>query len=311
MNWIDRYVAEIKRYLPAKNRDDVAEELQSLLEEEVLELEADRERPLTDAEWHDLLREFGHPMQVATRYGASGVLISAALFPLYRKVVGYLFAAVATVYVLAITWSIVADVIWGVMADARAVNLGFGLGEAWSFVVNWLVFITLGFHLADRYVADAGILKRWNPAALPPAQLERESLSSSILVSILVAVWLVVLHRLSPEFSAAVLLGEQNNRFITLIAWLKIQAVLVLAVYLILLFKPHWSRGKRLVIVVADALTAFGITICLSLPTGAMLQTYPDLPEGVLRITTIVLWIWLSGLLADLLVQAYKMLQRR
>ncbi|HBX37792.1 MAG TPA: hypothetical protein DEG76_11085, partial [Pseudohongiella sp.] len=155
MNWIDRYVAEIKRYLPAKNRDDVAEELQSLLEEEVLELEADRERPLTDAEWHDLLREFGHPMQVATRYGASGVLISAALFPLYRKVVGYLLAAVAMVYVLAITWSIVADVIWGVMADARAVNLGFGFGEAWSFAVNWLVFITLGFHLADRYVTDA------------------------------------------------------------------------------------------------------------------------------------------------------------
>lgn len=311
MNWIDRYVAEIKRYLPAKNRDDVAEELQSLLEEEVLELEADRERPLTDAEWHDLLREFGHPMQVATRYGASGVLISAALFPLYRKVVGYLLAAVAMVYVLAITWSIVADVIWGVMADARAVNLGFGFGEAWSFAVNWLVFITLGFHLADRYVADTGILKRWNPATLPPAQLERESLSSSILVSILVAVWLVILHRLSPEFSAAVLLGEQNNRFITLIAWLKIQAVLVLAVYLILLFKPHWSRGKRMLVMVSDALAAFGVAICLSIPAEALLQIYPELPEALLRTTSIVLWLWLLGLLADLLVQGYRLMQRR
>ncbi|MDH7943561.1 hypothetical protein QGM61_06995 [Pseudohongiella sp. SYSU M77423] len=311
MNWIDRYVAEIKRYLPAKNRDDVAEELQSLLEEEVLELEADRERPLTDAEWHDLLREFGHPMQVATRYGANGALVSAALYPLYRKVVTYLLAATALIYVVAIVWSIVADVTWGVMTEQRAVNLGFGFSEAWSFAVNWLVFITLGFHIADRYLVNAGTLQRWNPDSLPPAMAERETLLSSILVSILVAVWLVILHRLSPEFSAAVLSGEQDNRFITLIGWLKIQAVVVLAVYLVLLFKPHWTKGKRAMIMVADALTAFGIALCLSMPAEALLQAYPQLPEGLLRVSTIVLWIWVMGLLADLLVQGYKVVQRR
>ncbi|HBX36842.1 MAG TPA: hypothetical protein DEG76_05940, partial [Pseudohongiella sp.] len=131
------------------------------------------------------------------------------------------------------------------------------------------------------------------------------------LVSILVAVWLVILHRLSPEFSAAVLLGEQNNRFITLIAWLKIQAVLVLAVYLMLLFKPHWSRGKRMLVMVSDALAAFGIAICLSIPAEALLQIYPELPEALLRTTSIVLWLWLLGLLADLLVQGYRLMQRR
>jgi len=164
MKWIDRYVVEVKRYLPAGNRDDIGEELQSLLEEELLAREADRERPLREDEVLDFLREFGHPMRVAARYGASGVLVSEALFPLYRKVVRYLVAAVALVYGLAVVLGIVADVVWDAAAGQRAVQLSFGFGEAWSFTVNWLVFITLGFYLADRHVVRSGGLERWDPA---------------------------------------------------------------------------------------------------------------------------------------------------
>jgi hypothetical protein len=197
------------------------------------------------------------------------------------------------------------------MSDERAVNLGFGFGEAWAIAVNWLVFITLGFHLADRFLVQRGGLDRWNPAALPPADAERESLLASVVACVLIAVWLVILNRLSPAFSATVLLGEDSNRFVALVAWLKIQAVLVLAVYLVLLFRPYWSRGKRIAIMVSDLLTMVGVAICLSLDPAGLLQHYPSLPEGLARGSTVVLWVWLFGLLADLLTQAYRLLEHR
>lgn len=311
MNWIERYVAEVKRYLPARNREDVGEELQSLLEEEVLAREADRERPLTAEETETFLRDFGHPMRVAARYGASGVLIGEALFPLYRKVVRYLLGAVLLVYVLAVLWNVVGGIIWGIAAEERLFNPGFGFGEAWSLAVNWLVFITLGFHLADRHLVRGGWLERWSPASLPPADAERESLLSCIVVCVLATAWLLLLNALSPAFSVPVLLGEDGNRLVTLLAWLKIQAVLVLAVYLVLVFRPYWSRGRRIAIMVSDLLTMVGVAICLGIGAEELLRHYPDLPEGLARGSTVVLWAWMLGLLVDLLTQGYRLLEGR
>ncbi|MEX2506860.1 MAG: hypothetical protein WD406_08065 [Pseudohongiellaceae bacterium] len=311
MNWIERYVAEVTRYLPARRRDDVGEELQSLLEEELHAREVDRERPLEKEEVLAFLREFGHPMRVAARYGAGGSLVGETLFPLYRKVVSYILLAVGLVYVLSVVWGVLGDIIWVTIAEGQPAKLGLGFAEAWQLAVNWLVFITLGFHLAERYLVQHDGLEYWNPATLPPASMERASLMGSLLICALVSGWLIFLDTLSPTFSIPVLLGDGENRFVTLIAWLKIQAVLVLAVYLVLAFRPYWSRGKRMVIILSDLLTMGGVAICLSLSPNGLLVHYPRLPEDLTELSTVILWIWLLGLLVDMLVQGYRLLEAR
>jgi len=61
----------------------------------------------------------------------------------------------------------------------------------------------------------------------------------------------------------------------------------------------------------ADLLAMIGIAICLGLDPRGLLQHYPSLPEALVPMTSIVLWIWLVALLIDLLVQGYRLGEQR
>ncbi|MFI5960405.1 HAAS signaling domain-containing protein [Cryptosporangium sp. NPDC051539] len=67
MDLIDRYVADVVELLPRRQRADVARELRELLAEELQGSSADDAR--------ELLRRFGHPSEVAARYGQPVTLI--------------------------------------------------------------------------------------------------------------------------------------------------------------------------------------------------------------------------------------------
>jgi hypothetical protein len=86
-------------YLPKPEQDDIVNELNdnllSMLEDKAAELG----RPLTEPEQEELLIAHGRPMAVAGRYGAApqgvafGVqLISPELFPLYIRIILFIFA---------------------------------------------------------------------------------------------------------------------------------------------------------------------------------------------------------------------------
>jgi hypothetical protein len=86
MELIDRYVHEVGRHLPRKNRADIQVELQSTLAD-TLEDRVEGEPTQEDVE--QLLKEFGSPQQVAASYWPQGqYLIGPSLFPLFRMVLG-------------------------------------------------------------------------------------------------------------------------------------------------------------------------------------------------------------------------------
>lgn len=86
MELIDRYVYEVGRRLPRKNRADIQVELRSTL---VDTLEARVEGEPTQEDEVELLEEFGPPQQVAASYWPQGqYLIGPSLYPLFRMVVG-------------------------------------------------------------------------------------------------------------------------------------------------------------------------------------------------------------------------------
>lgn len=65
---IDSYVADVVRYLPRRQRADVALELRSLLDDELASRAADAGRPADPALVMELLTTFGAPRDVADRY---------------------------------------------------------------------------------------------------------------------------------------------------------------------------------------------------------------------------------------------------
>lgn len=100
MSLIDRYVYEVGRHLPRKNRSDIQAELRSSLTD-ALEDRAGREP--AEAEVVELLKEFGPPKVVAASYYPEGqYLIGPPLYPLFRLVAGIVLAAVLGAQLLAL-----------------------------------------------------------------------------------------------------------------------------------------------------------------------------------------------------------------
>lgn len=80
---IDRYLAAVAALLPKASRQDIVAELRDLIMNRVEEQEAAKSRPLDKKEMEALLREIGHPIAVAGRYGPHKALIGPELYPFW------------------------------------------------------------------------------------------------------------------------------------------------------------------------------------------------------------------------------------
>ena len=98
MDWVDRYVEAVKRYLPRKQREDIGAELHSALEDKLTEAARETGVPLTEAEVLQLLKAQGHPLKVASGYHEQRIRISEPLFPIYKLALQYVFFALFTLW---------------------------------------------------------------------------------------------------------------------------------------------------------------------------------------------------------------------
>jgi hypothetical protein len=88
MTPIDRYVARIRFWLPGSRGRAAAEDLRDILTELVEAREQQAGRTLSETEVQAILKEFGRPEVIASRYSAAHPLVSAGLMPAYVRVLG-------------------------------------------------------------------------------------------------------------------------------------------------------------------------------------------------------------------------------
>ena len=81
MELIDLYVAEVRKRLPLKGRDDIEAELRSTLEDMLEDRSQKAGRPADEAMTLDLLKEYGPPDKVAATYNPHPYLIGPRLYP--------------------------------------------------------------------------------------------------------------------------------------------------------------------------------------------------------------------------------------
>tara|TARA_R110002167_G_scaffold63058_8_gene177897 strand:- start:1044 stop:2144 length:1101 start_codon:yes stop_codon:yes gene_type:complete len=152
MDMIDRYLNAVAAQLPADDRADIIAELRDLILSRFEAKEESLDRPLTEDEQEEILREIGHPLVVAARYRKGPqALVGPELFPYW------LFGVKAGLLILA-----------AVQALALLVRVLAGseyLGEALSHGINGFISSGLTLIGVATVVAAAiehyGVRPRW------------------------------------------------------------------------------------------------------------------------------------------------------
>ena len=161
MDLTERYLAAIRRALPAAKADDISAELADALASRRDEREEELGRPLTEEEVSALLKDFGHPLVIAARYRADQYLIGPEVFPFYLYTLKVVLAVGAALLVGL-------GAISAIFHDNHLVQaIGHTAGDLWSMFLFAVALVTLVFAVLERKGFAAEHLRRWTPEQLP------------------------------------------------------------------------------------------------------------------------------------------------
>jgi hypothetical protein len=168
MDLLDRYLHAVRWTLPRAKADDIIAELR----DELVTRQEDREeslgRPLTQDEVSALLKEFGHPLVVASRFRKQQWLIGPDVFPFYIFVMGMVtFAILAVMLVVGVANALFSD------KEPILVFVQTIAGMWTSLLLNAAI-ITLVFAVLERTGFPVEHLERWRPEQLPDIRIKRK-----------------------------------------------------------------------------------------------------------------------------------------
>jgi hypothetical protein len=192
MDLIDRYLHAVRRNLPAAKADDIVAELRDDIASRKEDREEARGRALDKAETTALIKEFGHPLVVASRYRSHQYLIGPEVFPFYVFVLRIVLMIVAAVVVAA-------ALVPAVLGEADPLQSFLrGLGGAWGALAFNFAAVTIVFAVLERVGFPADHLRRWTPEHLPAIDDKRQGpWESAIEVALSIAFilwWTGVIH---------------------------------------------------------------------------------------------------------------------
>jgi hypothetical protein len=196
---LDRYLKSLRSALPEAQRDDIINELSEDIHRKIDDEEAELGRSMSKGELESMLKRYGHPLVVASRYrqdqgtvAFGRQLIGPALFPLYTKVL---------TFNLGITGVIILIVFSALLASGQSRMLRESLLTTFllPLLIQFLV-VTAIFTFVDRNLAkypdrwDVGTWVAGSPPALfAPAKRtsipRTESVAQVVALAVFVA-WL-------------------------------------------------------------------------------------------------------------------------
>ena len=279
---LDRYIADVKSYLPAKNRADIVEELRANLAEKLADRNADVEGEVSEQSEIELLSEFGHPLRVAAEYqGEARSLLGPTLYPFYRMSV-LISLVISTCVLLTI---ILAEIFF-------RVDLG-DVSRPWIFVNTYIYIIgviTVGYVLTERLMERHNYLDNWQPNALDQPDNALASAWGALVACIVAVTWLVMLNLVSIEHTFGALAGQNQNPIHTLVFWMKIEMVVLIPQYFYLVFNQTWSRNRLLLRIGSELILTLGCVVVLLSNAENLGVNYPDVPQSLASVFYYVLW---------------------
>ncbi len=260
MELIDRYIHEVGRHLPRKNRQDIQAELRSLL---VDTIEDRITGEPTEADIVALLEEFGAPKKVAASYYPEGqYLIGPTLYPVFSLVVVIAIASVIGAQLLSFG-------ITTLFTEGTLNALEFFTGIMNSIPIV-LGFVVIAFAVLQWLDVKADIHEEvWNPLDLPEISEFESVKRGERILGIVGAVFILGLLTLYPN-RIGILNHPGGNFFdnpvITQhLGLISLALILSICLDIYLLWQGRWQNLTRIVKVGLDL---FSIAILALLVQG-------------------------------------------
>lgn len=274
MNLIERYVRMVGIQLPPARRDEVMSELRSLLQTQCDAREAELGRSLHDGDVEALLKEFGHPLRVASAYRERNFLIGPGLMPLYRMSLWIILAVVVLIKAVGLAMLLLG---YGVnqivqVRDVSQFVLQTLHGLVYAFGLVTLIFVLLEYWGEDGYSWQ----RYWQPRRLPQFNAGPASSVRRLAVAVEM-VFLISFGLLLNGFITRNLWSWQRqpslfSEVVTspTVHWLLIPMNLVillgLCLGMYLLLRGVWSRTSRLLHIGLNLLALLIVVLLIQHP---------------------------------------------
>ena len=271
MTLIERYLQTVRIALPSDRRDDILRELSEDIHERVADSETVLGRPLTEDEQSAILKQFGPPLTLATRYGPQRYVVGPALFPVYWQTLKIALGAAVLINVA---------IAIGLVAGGTPPGKVIGPLAAFPFTIAVTVFgwITLVFALLDlnlpRLLAHAKFDVKGLGLPRAEGRGRRWGLIAEIVGSTAFLIWWLAIPANpflvfgpAAAFLAPAPIWQQ--------LYLPVAAIWLasLAVLWAVLLRPDWSGLRTLGRLVSDGLgLVLGVVL---LNTDAVVQLAP------------------------------------
>lgn len=302
----DRYVHEVGRRLPRKQREDVKKELISLLTDALQDRlpagEKTKDKATLEAAQVAILEEFGPPDKVAAQYTPPNrYLIGPRIFNIYLIVV----ACVAGSLSLAFLIILPLITIWGETEPLLALGSWYVeiLDDYLGIVLAGFGSVTLTFAILERILPESALSafrdeekEPWNPRDLPEIEdRTRVQIGGLIAETVLIVIVLTVFNFfpqwISLNFVASV--DDTPHRWFSIplladtfftayLPLLNLVWILNICLNLVLLRQGKWQLFTRLF---DFALTIFGAIICYRMLIGPDILSMEAITPESLRQT--------------------------
>jgi len=265
MNLIDKYIAEVGRHLPRKNRADIEAEIRSTLED-MLDERKQGDGPANEAIVMQLLKEYGSPREVAATYGTQQhqYLIGPRLFPIFERVVRIVLAIVTGASLIGLGVGLAET---GLTGPEFVSTLGEWAGGLFSGLIAAFGNIVLVFAIIERTQAAkefekefAKESKDWDPKELKsepdPDRIDMADHIATIIFSVL---GLIVLN-LYPNLLSIRFLSDGTwstfpvltKAFFRFLPWINVMGLLQIVFSGFMLGQRVWTSTTRIVGILVD-----------------------------------------------------------
>lgn len=280
---IERYVQEVGRYVPQKERADIQAELRSQIHDQ---LEDRYEGAPTTENVAEVLRELGDPRRMATSYGGEQYLVGPDLYPFMINILHRGWVVVPPIVVivhvvLALLGSdpvTIGSLVWRAAA---------GVFQAlWIFSAVVVIIFVILQHSGEDLDELTGRDKAFNPYDLPeaddPAGVDRYESSFGVAISAFVILLLLYFLRVGGLTVFFSINGTSGSEIIPAssmwIALLILNTAGLLALNLLALWRKRWTVGLLLAQTALEVFGAVCLYYAIILPVfGWLTETIPGM----------------------------------
>lgn len=236
-NLIDKYIYEVTRRLPEKDREDVKKELAA----NIYDMLSDNPG---EVEVKTVLQSLGSPAALAEQYRQTPrYLISPAFFDSYVRTLKWVVPLVGCILLIL---GGITGLIKALQGDAAVPNfigriIGESIGMGISGAFQALVWVTIGFAIADRAGTKAGMFNsRWSVESLDDVVIDDKkkiSLAESIVELVLTLVFSILFILFCLGHLPFVLVIKDGNTIITQLFSQSFVSVLIPCLLISMLFE--------------------------------------------------------------------------